>query len=160
MVGNCLIQWQKAWAFKTFRLFFFFLIFGPHHIACRILVPQACIRPTPPSLTAQSLNHWHVKKVPKSFKIGLLAVQVTCYSWAFFLIHKKPLIWIRNMKLLLWLCQEYSKYLGLYCLLTEPLLNCLLHTFKFIHDYFLAFLVLHLYYHFMGCFCVKVNLKN
>lgn len=97
MVGNCLMQWQKAWAFKTFKLFFL-LIFGPHHIACRVLVPQAGVKSTSPALTARSLNHWHVKKVPRSFQIGLLAVQVTCYSWAFFLIHKKPLIWIRNQK--------------------------------------------------------------
>ena len=47
--------------YKEEILFFFPL----HHKACRILVPQAGIKPVPPAVEAQSLNHW-LKKVPFS----------------------------------------------------------------------------------------------
>ena len=32
--------------------------------ACRILVPQPGIPPTPPALEAWSLNHWSTREVP------------------------------------------------------------------------------------------------
>ena len=34
-------------------------------MACRILVPQPGIDPTPPALETQSLNHWISREVPK-----------------------------------------------------------------------------------------------
>ena len=42
-------------------LFFFF----HQHKACRTLVPQPGIEPTPPAVEAQSLNHWTSRKVPQ-----------------------------------------------------------------------------------------------
>ena len=41
-------------------LFNFFL---PHRIACRILVPLLGIKPMPPALGAQTLNHWTAREV-------------------------------------------------------------------------------------------------
>ena len=49
-------------AFVVYRLFFFF--FWPHCAACRILVPQPGIEPTPPAVEAQKLNHWTAREVP------------------------------------------------------------------------------------------------
>ena len=40
------------------------LFFRPHHVACGILVPQPGIKPTPPALEMQSLNHWTNREVP------------------------------------------------------------------------------------------------
>ena len=45
------------------ELFFFF---GPRHTACRILVPQPGIEPTPPTVEVQSLNHWTTREVPRT----------------------------------------------------------------------------------------------
>ena len=47
----------------TYGETFFFLIFWPRHAACGILVPQPGIKPTPPALEAQSLNHWTAREV-------------------------------------------------------------------------------------------------
>ena len=43
------------------KAFFFFL---QCHLACGILVPWPGIKPTPPALEAQSLNHWTNREVP------------------------------------------------------------------------------------------------
>ena len=42
----------------------FLLFFWLCHAACRILVPQAGIEPTPPAMEVQNLNHWTVREVP------------------------------------------------------------------------------------------------
>ena len=34
-------------------------------MACRILVPRRGIKPVPPAVEAQSLNHWTSREVPK-----------------------------------------------------------------------------------------------
>ena len=47
--------------FFCFGLVFFF---WPHRAACRILVPQRGIKPTPPAVEAQSLNGWTAREVP------------------------------------------------------------------------------------------------
>ena len=46
------------------QYFNIFFSFWPCHAACRILVLQPEMEPTPPSLEAQSLNHWTVREVP------------------------------------------------------------------------------------------------
>ena len=46
-----------------FPFFSFWLIFSPHQMACRILVPQPGIKPAPPALEVQSLNHWTAREV-------------------------------------------------------------------------------------------------
>ena len=38
--------------------------FWPHLAACGILVPRTGIKPVPPVLEAQSLNHWTAREVP------------------------------------------------------------------------------------------------
>ena len=38
--------------------------FWPHLIVCDNLAPQPGIKPTPPALEAQSLNHWTTREVP------------------------------------------------------------------------------------------------
>ena len=38
--------------------------FGPHHRACRILVPQPGTEPSPPTVEAWSLNHQTAREVP------------------------------------------------------------------------------------------------
>ena len=37
--------------------------FWPHHTACGILVPHSGIKPTPPAVEVQSLNHWTTREV-------------------------------------------------------------------------------------------------
>ena len=54
---------------RTFCLFccfrFFFVIFWLLSVACGILVPWTGIKPAPPALEAQSLNHWTARGVPR-----------------------------------------------------------------------------------------------
>ena len=38
-------------------------------MTCRILVPQLGIKPMPPSVDAQSLNHWTAREVPIFFML-------------------------------------------------------------------------------------------
>ena len=44
--------------------FSYFLLFCPHCSACGILVPWPGIKPMPPELGAQCLNHWTTSEVP------------------------------------------------------------------------------------------------
>ena len=40
-----------------------------HCMECRILVLQSGIEPVPPAVEIQSLNHWSVREVPRSFSV-------------------------------------------------------------------------------------------
>ena len=52
---------------------FLFLCFWPHFTACGILAPWPEIKPIPPALEAQSLNHWTAREVPNLLSsLGLL----------------------------------------------------------------------------------------
>ena len=51
--------------------FFFFFLFGR---AMQILAPQPGIKPTPPAVEAQSLNHWTTREVPVSCSLLVNAV--------------------------------------------------------------------------------------
>ena len=42
---------------------YFSISFWMHPTACRILVPPPGIKPTPPALEVQSLNHWTTRQV-------------------------------------------------------------------------------------------------
>ena len=42
-------------------------IFGLCHVACRILVPLSGIKPVPPAVEAQILNHWTTREIPLLF---------------------------------------------------------------------------------------------
>ena len=46
-------------------------------MVCRILVPQPGIKPMPPAMRAQSLNHWTTREVPSVYfeMISLLLSQ-------------------------------------------------------------------------------------
>ena len=48
----------------SFPSLFFFVFFWLHRVACGILVPQPGIKPAPPAVEAQSLNHWITREVP------------------------------------------------------------------------------------------------
>ena len=55
--------------FKQNTLWIPFLVvlcfcFGPHCLACGVLVPWSGMEPPPPAMEAQSLNHWTTKEVP------------------------------------------------------------------------------------------------
>ena len=43
---------------------FFSFIFGPHHVACGILVPRPGIRVVHPAVEVWSPNHWTTRKTP------------------------------------------------------------------------------------------------
>ena len=51
-----------------YAAFFFFLIFWSCSLACRILVPQPGIKPVPPAVEMQHLNHWTAREVPMQAK--------------------------------------------------------------------------------------------
>ena len=57
---------NKVFDSLSFILKTVFFFFGPHLTACGILVLQPGIRPTPPAMWAQSLNHWTVTEVSKT----------------------------------------------------------------------------------------------
>ena len=42
---------------------YFFLGGGPYCVACGILLPRSGIKPLPPRMGAQSLNHWITRAV-------------------------------------------------------------------------------------------------
>ena len=52
---------------KFIKLLLFF--FCPCCAACGILFPRPGIKPVPPELEAQSLNHWTAREVPKFIKL-------------------------------------------------------------------------------------------
>ena len=54
----------KGISLSSILAFFFFSLFWPHHVACRILVSRPGIEPTPPAVEALSLNRWTAKGVP------------------------------------------------------------------------------------------------
>ena len=45
-------------------IYFFFLLFWPHHVACGTLTLRLGIKPVPSSLAAWSLDHWTAREVP------------------------------------------------------------------------------------------------
>ena len=49
-------------------------------MACRSLVPWPGIKPIPPAVEAQSLNHWSARKV---LMLKYLSVQFSCSVWLF-----------------------------------------------------------------------------
>ena len=59
--------------------------FWPSQVACRILVPQPEIKPVPPPVEAQGLNHGTVREVPNSiFKMSILPpsdLHIQCNSY-------------------------------------------------------------------------------
>ena len=50
----------------------------PYLAACRILVPQPGMEPLPPTLGAQTLNHWTTREVPTNLEI--FALMCVCWS--------------------------------------------------------------------------------
>ena len=60
----------------SFYLFMYLFIFWPCHVACEILVPPPGIEPVPPTLVAQSLNHWTAKEVPGPFSLESSQIKV------------------------------------------------------------------------------------
>ena len=52
----------------NFILFYLFVyLFWLHHTACEILIPQPRVKPIPPAVEVQSLNHSTTTKVPTQF---------------------------------------------------------------------------------------------
>ena len=49
---------------QYFRFYVSLFSFWPRHTACRILVPQPGIKPIPPVVEAQCVNHWSTRKSP------------------------------------------------------------------------------------------------
>ena len=45
------------------NLIFYFIYLFLYLAACLILVPQPGIKPVPPALGVQSLNHWSIREV-------------------------------------------------------------------------------------------------
>ena len=48
----------------------FSFFFWWHSVACRILVPQPGIEPSPPAVEAQSLNYWTAREVPNKLNLN------------------------------------------------------------------------------------------
>ena len=46
----------------------------PHHVACRILVPQPGVESRPTAVKAPSLNHWTARKFSLIFALNLISV--------------------------------------------------------------------------------------
>ena len=61
--GRETTKYLKAPLFNLFFILFWLL----HCTACGILVPQQGIKPSPPALETQSLNHWSTREVPEDY---------------------------------------------------------------------------------------------
>ena len=59
--------------------------FWLHCMACGILVPQPVIKPAPPTVKAQRLNHWTAREVPVEEFNFLSILASTCYCQSFWL---------------------------------------------------------------------------
>ena len=56
----------RIYSVTIFNSFFFFFLFLPHHVACRILVPRLRgLNPGPPAVRVWSPNHWPTREFPK-----------------------------------------------------------------------------------------------
>ena len=72
-------------------LIFILFYFWPHHMACRILVPQPGIEPLPPAVEVWSLNHWTTREVLSelfdfvNFCLSLLQEHYFLFIISFFL---------------------------------------------------------------------------
>ena len=64
--GNLLLS------FFTFIFWNILLCFRPHSVACRILVPQPRIKPSPLALEVQSPNHWITREFPATLLFAIL----------------------------------------------------------------------------------------
>ena len=58
-VGLCLLYESGVFQPPAF--------WGPHCVACRILVPQPGIKSMPPAVEAWSLNHWSAREIPSHY---------------------------------------------------------------------------------------------
>ena len=95
-------SWANRWHFKRF------LIFGPHCVACGILVLQPGIKPVPPRVEVWNINHWITREVPKMFFKCPLHMQIECstkindlieihFSYNFDQFSKSFLKWIMHL---------------------------------------------------------------
>ena len=64
LLDHMVILFVIFWGISILFLFYFYLFIWPCHAACRILVPRPGIKPGPPAVEAQSLNHWTAREVP------------------------------------------------------------------------------------------------
>ena len=71
---NFTTRWQltSLWCPQGRVCVFWGVFFRPHPVACGILVPQSWIKPMPPAMRVQSLNHWTTKEVPREDIIFVL----------------------------------------------------------------------------------------
>ena len=68
LIFNCLLASCRFKALSAFVLSFFLSFFSwLFHWACRILVPRPGINPRPPTVEAQSSNHWTAREFPAFF---------------------------------------------------------------------------------------------
>ena len=67
-ISTCIQPPVPLWVLSCVSscFFIYFFLFWPHPMACRILVPQPGIEPTPPSVEACNLNHWATQEIPVS----------------------------------------------------------------------------------------------
>ena len=84
---SCFPQWSHHFlhSHQQCRRVVFFFFFLLHCMACGILVPQPVIKLAPPTVKAQSLNHWTAREVPVE-EFNFLSILVsTCYCQSFWL---------------------------------------------------------------------------
>ena len=104
----------------------FFFSFWLHCTACGILVPQPGIKPAPPALEAQSLNHWTTREIPGSTPFclsiyPLLDICVVSTAW---------LLWTVLLSIYVYPCfQFFGVYIYIYIyisrsIVVEPYANC------------------------------------
>ena len=72
----------------AYFFFFCFVLFWLHHAACGILVSPQGIKPEPPAVEAQSLDHWTTREVPPRClflvaRCSLVSVQVWSCQYTF-----------------------------------------------------------------------------
>jgi len=100
------------------------------HATCGILVPQPGSETSPPSVEAQSLNHWTAKEVP-SFLHKAEWYYVVRIHYNLFILHQPMDIWIASTFWLLlitlqwiWLCKYLFKTLFQLLWMYAQMWNC------------------------------------
>ena len=86
-------MWNNGVSAQMLHLISFSFVWGFFCLfcaACRILVPWSEIKPAPPALEAQSLNHWTTREVPvmTCFKVSQVVIWTNSRKWQILFLTK------------------------------------------------------------------------
>ena len=86
--------------FNSFKKTYLFIYLFSHHMACGILFPQPGIKPVPPAVEGQSLNHWTTRDFPLKFFVCLFVCLFFEVSLTYNKLHTYKVYYLVSFKLM------------------------------------------------------------